>query len=862
MYICQMQSQRTILISFILIFSSFSLFSINLENHETGLFFRSYEQEKDERTSLNLTSDSPFAFENGFSISFDIQLRSGVSNYGYVFRIIANDTINIDLVSIYTMPNHDFFALTVGNKSVITFQTNEFEYIYNWMNVEMSLNPQTNKIRLKLGSILKEADCQLNDLKLFDVFFGVNHHPKFSTTDVCAMTIRDICIYNSAKEKIRYWELGKHGLNEVYDSCVYAKAYTQNPVWRADSHCNWEKKMTVNIPYIDPQIAFDNETGRVFIVKEDFVYIYNAACGNMDTICVQKGFPYAARSNQLIYNTNKKNLASYDLQSNLISEFDFTTKEWSESNTEQLLPVYWHHSKQFLSDENKLISVGGYGFHQYKNDILLYSFDKGYWSSDFDSTLITPRYLGGLGYLGDGELLYFGGFGSPTGYQTESPKNYYDLFKIDVRSNTISKLWSLENLNEQYVNGNSIVIDKDQGVFYSLVYPNKRFFNTIRLCKFGIDSPVQEFLGDSIPYHFNDNESYCDLFYYQKGRQLIAITLYSKKKDNCEIEIYTISYPPLKMDDILQKTVEKGVSHFAWIIPILLLTFAFFILFRIWKKRTRKIESILGVPSDSTDAKNYSAPLEQKMRSSSINLLGDFQVIDNTGLNITANFTPIISQIFLLSLLYTIKNGEGISSQKLKDIIWYDKDYKKARNNRDVSVSKLRVIIRTIGNIEIVNNESIWKIVSGTDIFCDYKNVLSLIKIIKTEQFPSKELLNDLLDIASKGNLLANLQWEFLDNFKSEYSNLVIDSLFQFIEKENVKNDFMLVLKIANVILIHDSIDENAIIKKCYALYHLGKKGQARHYFEKFTENHKSLLDTEYQYTFNQFRKMYLTKDN
>ena len=69
-------------------------------------------------------------------------------------------------------------------------------------------------------------------------------------------------------------------------------------------------------------------------------------------------------------------------------------------------------------------------------------------------------------------------------------------------------------------------------------------------------------------------------------------------------------------------------------------------------------------------------------------------------------------------------------------------------------------------------------------------------------------------------------------------------------------------LRIANVILIHDSIDENAIIKKCHALYHLGKKGQARQYFEKFTENHKTLLDTEYRYTFNQFREMHLTKES
>jgi hypothetical protein len=99
------------------------------------------------------------------------------------------------------------------------------------------------------------------------------------------------------------------------------------------------------------------------------------------------------------------------------------------------------------------------------------------------------------------------------------------------------------------------------------------------------------------------------------------------------------------------------------------------------------------------------------------------------------------------------------------------------------------------------------------------------------------------------------LQWESLDDFKSEYFNLLLDNLLHISEKTDVKNDLVLILKIANIILMHDNIDEDAIIRKCYALYHLGKKGQARSCFEKFCEDYKKLLGIEYKFTFNQFRE-------
>jgi DNA-binding SARP family transcriptional activator len=311
----------------------------------------------------------------------------------------------------------------------------------------------------------------------------------------------------------------------------------------------------------------------------------------------------------------------------------------------------------------------------------------------------------------------------------------------------------------------------------------------------------------------------------------------------------------LNKSDVLQS--EKAQFRYYWYSGgLLLLLLGFF--FRKKRHRKSQIKQSVNHRIDVSSGKTNYETIPTEIRSSSIKLLSDFNVTDDSGVDVTGHFTSVTTQIFLLCLLSSIKNGKGISSQELRNLLWYDKDDDSARNNRNVNVSKLRVILKNLKGFEILNSNSYWMITLDKDIFCDYKNVLSLIKSIENEPITRKDQLNELLDLASTGVLLPNIQLEWLDAYKAEYSNLIIEKLFQITEREDIKTDLVLVVKIVNVILLHDSIDEEAITKKCYALYHLGKKGKAKQCFEKFSENYRNLLGTEYKYTFNQFRENYL----
>ena len=222
----------------------------------------------------------------------------------------------------------------------------------------------------------------------------------------------------------------------------------------------------------------------------------------------------------------------------------------------------------------------------------------------------------------------------------------------------------------------------------------------------------------------------------------------------------------------------------------------------------------------------------------------------------SGRYSPTISQLFVLIILYTVKNGQGISSQELTDILWYDKDLDSARNNRGVNFSKLRLLLKKVGNLELINKNSYWSIQIGKGVFCDYKNVMYLIDLIKKQKQLNLDFVHEFVNIASRGVLLPNFQDEWLDSFKGEYTNLVIETLTQLSQNTAISSNLILLLRIADTILLHDNIDEEAAKLKVYSLYNLGKKGQAKQYFDKFLEEYKTLMGSSYNESFDQFMEI------
>ena len=95
-------------------------------------------------------------------------------------------------------------------------------------------------------------------------------------------------------------------------------------------------------------------------------------------------------------------------------------------------------------------------------------------------------------------------------------------------------------------------------------------------------------------------------------------------------------------------------------------------------------------------------------------------------------------------------------TKKVTDILWSDKEEEAARNNRNVTLRKLRVLLEKVGDVEIISDMGFLCIRWGEGVFCDYRMALECIRQFKekNEEHGDDKLLNQILEILLYGPLL------------------------------------------------------------------------------------------------------------
>lgn len=829
-----------------------------------GIYFYSYEVEKEKRTSLHIPLSDLHGLGNQYAISFDFKIRMGLQNFGYIFRMIGKDNINLDLV-VPDLRTGEYFSLIFANKSIVRFKRSDIPGLEfgKWNHSCISFTKDSISVTVNDVTQTVESPCDVS--RFLDIYFGANEHPDLFTTEVPPMIVRNLRLYNKKQKEIYYWPLAKHGSDVAYDVHRNEKAYATNPRWEIDNHYNWKKKLSVAFDAF-PQTAFDKENERLFIVCNNKISVYHVRENRLETISGVVGNPYNSHSNQLFYDPNNDQLVSYEILENKMLRFDFTNKNWGFEDRKEGKAYWGHHCKYFMPEDSLLVTVGGYGHHKYKGTMMKYPLADGQWTEVDISKQIFPRYLASMGYLGEGKFLYFGGYGNESGNQEEYPRNFYDLYQIDVHNDSIKKLWEQKPGLEEghYTNGNSMVIDKENRNFYVLSYANNLYNSNIQIKQFSIDKPAYKLVGDSIPYTFIDNRSFCDLFLCEKSGKLLAVTIHSKEEENSsKIDLYSIHYKPFAKDDIFVPE-KAGLSFLqklslaAFFAFLLLLGMGMYVKTRKRKQgkatasnRDQSADAALSKTAKPLPLDWLDDDIPSEIIPSSVILLGGFQVIDAKGTDMTKHFSPTLKSLFLFILLSTLKAGKGVTSISLKNTFWFDKDDNSARNNRNVNLSKIRPLLQRIGNIEISEENSYWCVSMDKSVFCDYQSVRVICAKLDSERELNKPLFVELLRIASRGLLLPNVHAEWVDSFKSDYSSTLIDILIKISEKPEMEKEYELLSKAGDVILLHDSIDEDGIRLKCYGLYHSNRKGKALQAFNKFCEEYKNLLGEEYTSDFN-----------
>lgn len=846
---------------FIISFLVYSIL-INSQNINYGLTFQSIDVNKDIRTGLDLTADESLNLSDGFTLEFDLKFHSEVFSYGYVFRIIEDNFISLDLIT-NTKLKTLYFVLN-GKENI--FSNIEFSKdivkIDEWLHLKIVAAKKN--IVFTVNGLSKEMPLSFKNMRHLDFLFGKNRHSLFYTSDVPSMTIKNLIIKDANSKIIRNWKMFKHGEDGVYDEEKNVRATVLNGKWVVDKYATWQKEITISTKDKNPQIAYDQKQNRLFMATNDSLIIYAIDQRQKQSIAVKKGNIFRSGGSHMIFDSKNDRLLSYSILYDNFITFDFKSQEWSSNQTDEGFPPLQQHNRLIDTVSNQLILFGGYGIHKYRAELFRHKLDGGNWQVKNLSDQITPRYLSSMVYLEKNKLLVLGGYGNASGKQEALSTNLYDLWEIDYKTYKCKKLAQFETASgDHFLFSNSMVVDKDNQLAHLLAYNNDRFYSSIRLMSFDWGKSQIKQLADSIPYNFLDIESFCDLVLDQKSQKFYALILQMGESNLYNVEIYSLNYPPLNSDDIYQKDLQtkSGIFFSRRNIIYLLIVAVLFILgisivFYIRKKSIsrKKTQNLFpereSISEDELIQKKEKNVGEFQKVVSSINFLRGFQVYDNSGNDITEDFTSVIKQLFLYIFLNTINEGKKITSEKINETFWLGMDKTSASNNRSVNVRKLRTLLEKVDGIEILNKNSYWYASVDERLGCDYLQVVSLMKKIKEQNTFNKSQLQAVLDIALTGVLLPNISVDWLDDFKSDYSNSIIDIFTKAMEQSDIRDDLKLMLRISNLILLHDSIDESAIKNKCIVLYKLGQKGSSKLCYERFYAEYEKILNTKPDFTY------------
>src|SRR3546814_8343608 len=126
-----------------------------------------------------------------------------------------------------------------------------------------------------------------------------------------------------------------------------------------------------------------------------------------------------------------------------------------------------------------------------------------------------------------------------------------------------------------------------------------------------------------------------------------------------------------------------------------------------------------------------------------------------------------------------------------------------------------------MGAIELSKNADNWKICyDRTKISIDYADYLSL---IRQKKGLNKARVQQLIRIVENGPLLSEVQYEWLDHFRSVTGSEIIEALTDYVKTIPHEESPEHRVEVANVMSVFNPVNEEAMHLQCTALSRMGK---------------------------------------
>lgn len=830
-------------LSGIAFFLAACLFSV--ETQAQGLMFNANEALLNKRTSYNVFNYATPTFDGHLYISFDLSLWDN-QNLGYIFSLTGKrDSYSLS----YLYHNQAVLNFNIDRKS------NKLKIVLDpsqlgkrkWIKIKVDLNLLANTVSVSVDNKeYKAGNIDFEDSMTPKLIFGLNPY----YTEVPAMAIKDLRVADDSKSYL--FPLNEWSGNIAHDKTGEEVGLIQNPVWLSNESHFWKpvfNHASANVAGLN----FDPAEDELVIYGRDSLVAYHPDNGNIDTLAYKNPMPVPMVLGKSIFNTREDKIYAYEAYNETkgavnMASLDMKTLAWKSIGKTAFPQQRHHHNIFYNASQDSIYLFGGYGSFTYYNIFYNYNPQQDRWIKvKFKGDTITPRFFSAVGKIaGSDDVYLFGGYGNESGSQVVGGMQYYDLYRISLKEHTIKKLWDIHP-KDVFVPANNLILSKDGKYFYAMCYPHEVFKTSIKLYKFSVANGSYQVVSAPIPVISERIESDINLFMDTKTNQLLCTLQEFTDNHKSTIKVYSLAYPPIA-NIVALTSFRYSRSSLRGVIIGLIVAGFLIAGTGVWLYGAKKKQLPVAddLPEDETEPDMQTPGIKTgETKPNSIKLLGEFAAYNRKGKDITYLFSPKIKQLFVLIFLSS-REGNGIGSKKISQILWPEKDVAKTKNIKGVTFNHLRNIISDIDGIELNFVNDIYIFSLDDQFFCDYCFVTDTLE--KNDDSVNELVLLNF-ELISRGSLLTDMADSWLDDFKQHYEEQLMLRLTPQLKNLYTEENYKAVLELSRLLHIIDPFNDAVLKYQLKSDRRLKGIDHCKKIYDHYVLEYKKSLGVDYQLT-------------
>ena len=832
-----------------------------------GLRFNSNDSLINKRTSYSVFEEKSPKFSRQLSIAFDLSLWD-VEHFGYILNIMDGGENSYSLTYNHLDNRGNLYFNIDGKTNKLKIPlAKELLIRRNWMKLRLLLDLDKDLVQISLnGQVYRASGFGFQKDMAPKLVFGRNER----YTDVPDMAIRKLTVGDANQAYI--FPLNEWEGEQVHDKQGDAVGSVLNPNWLINESYFWRPVLTRN--FQSPEgLNFDPASHSLILFGKDALVRYNVLSSDLTIQPYTTPMPMDLLLGKSLLNPAENRLYAYELYppdkgKTTIAALNLQDLSWKALGKASLDDQRHHHNGFYDQANAALYVFGGYGGYAYHHELFRYNQQKDHWDKlKLSGDPITPRFFSAYGLDSASKQVYiFGGYGNESGSQVVGGLHYYDLYRLDLANNRMTKCWALKPKEKPFVPANNLIFSADGRYFYALCYPHEDAKTFLRLYRFSVADGSYEIVSGKIPVISERIESDINLFFDKTSDQFICTLQEFSSPDQSVVKIFSLSNPPVTEQMYLEAKTGKPSRRLMILLAAggLLILAGLFWLIRTRRKRAAAPQesALRDLPEKSTSPEvavleplkavdsnvhvQFDAADDAAMqKANSIYLLGDFAVYDNQAKNITHQFSPKIQQLFVLILLNS-KEGDGVTSKRISAYLWPEKEVSKTKNIKGVTINHLRSILRDMDGIELSFQNDHYRFTLERSVYCDYFEVLDFLKRGEIDEGSIAPFLPAML----QGGLLPGMQDPWIDGFKNRFEEVLTERLQPEMARAFDSEHLKLALDLAKIVLKVDPFNDYAIKFQLSTLRRLKGKDVASKCFQQFKDEYQDSLGIQYPHSF------------